>query len=139
MSKLPSLVALAFLLAAPAMADTAIPDLRGTWKGDSESVVLGTGSPQHSAAKPGEAEFRSVSFTMNITRQEGRRFVGTFASAKHTETIIGVISRAGPIHIVDDDGIDTATLLAPDRIEMCYQHLAPDSQIVSCTEMVKQP
>ena len=139
MSKLPSLVALAFLVAAPAMADTAVPDLRGIWKGDSESVVLGSGTPMHAPAKPGDAEFRSVTFTMNITRQEGRRFVGTFASPKHTETIIGVISRAGPIHIVDDDGIDTATLLAPDRIELRYQHLAPDSQIVSCTEMVKQP
>ncbi len=49
------------------------------------------------------------------------------------------VSQSGPIHVVDDDGIDTATLLAPNRIEMCYQHLAADSQIVSCIEMVKQP
>ena len=33
----------------------------------------------------------------------------------------------------------TAYAQSPDRIELCYQHLAPNSQIVSCTEMVKQP
>ena len=139
MLKLPSIILLAALLATPAMADTAIPDLRGTWKGDSESIVMGGGSPHHSAAQAAEPEFRSVSFTMTVTRQEGRRFVATFSSPKHTETIIGIVSRAGTIHVVDDDGFDTATLLAPDRMEMCYQHLSPAARIVSCTVLVKQP
>jgi len=44
MSKLVWIVVLATLTAAPAAAQQgAIPDLRGTWKGQSESIILGTG------------------------------------------------------------------------------------------------
>ena len=44
MSKLAWIVVLATLNAAPAAAQQgAIPDLRGTWKGQSESIILGTG------------------------------------------------------------------------------------------------
>ncbi|MFZ1096147.1 MAG: hypothetical protein WAN75_44170 [Xanthobacteraceae bacterium] len=35
---------LAALTAMPAASQTAIPDLRGTWKGESESLVLGGGN-----------------------------------------------------------------------------------------------
>jgi hypothetical protein len=41
--------------------------------------------------------------------------------------------------MVDDDGYDVGTVLAPDRIEMCYLHLSAGSRIASCTEMTKQP
>jgi hypothetical protein len=42
MAKLTWIVTLAALTAATsAMADVAIPDLRGTWKGESETVILG--------------------------------------------------------------------------------------------------
>ena len=44
MSKLAWIVALVVLAATPAAAESAIPDLRGTWKGDSESIVIGPGA-----------------------------------------------------------------------------------------------
>ena len=44
MSKLSFIVVLATLAAAPVAAQTALPDLRGTWKGDSETIILGEGN-----------------------------------------------------------------------------------------------
>jgi hypothetical protein len=124
-------------LATPAAADTAVPDLRGTWKGESQSIVLG-GNPHHPKQKAGEPRLTSVAFTLVIDKQEGRRFSGTFSSARHSETIIAVISRSGTIYMVDDDGYDVATLLAPDRMEICYLHLSPISRIASCTELSRK-
>ena len=41
--------------------------------------------------------------------------------------------------MVDDDGYNVVTMLAPNRMEMCYLKQAPASRIVSCTELTKQP
>jgi hypothetical protein len=75
---------------------------------------------------------------MTIDKQDGRRFTGTFSSERHSETLIGVVSRNGTIFMVDDDGYNVATLLAPNRLEMCYLHLSAASRVASCTEFTKQ-
>ena len=144
MSKLAWIVAFAGLLGTPVLAQTpaqgAIPDLRGTWKGQSESVVFGAGSHPHHGSGPNEGttRFSSRAFTMTIDKQDGRRFAGTFSSERSTETVIGVVSRSGTILMVDDDGYDVGTLLAPNRLEMCYLHLSAASRVASCTEFTKQ-
>jgi hypothetical protein len=127
-------------LATPAAAatDTVIPDLRGTWKGESQSIVLG-GTPHHPGQQAGEPRLTSVAFTLVVDKQDGRRFSGTFSSARHSETVIAVISHSGAIYMVDDDGYNVATMLAPDRMEMCYLHLSSGSRIASCTELARQP
>ena len=140
MSKLAWIVVLA-AISAPAVAETAVPevpDLRGTWKGESQSIVLG-GNPHHPAAHAGEPRLTSVPFTLVIDKQDGRRFSGTFSSARHSETVIAVIARSGSIFMVDDDGYDVATMLAPNRMEICYLHLSSASRIASCMELTKQP
>jgi hypothetical protein len=68
MSKFPWIVTLAVLAVAPAAAQTAIPDLRGTWKGDSESIVLGAEHPHHTATQSNAPELRSVPFTLTAGR-----------------------------------------------------------------------
>jgi hypothetical protein len=144
MLKLAWIVTFAGLMSAPVLAQTpaqgSIPDLRGTWKGESESVVFGAGDHQHHGSGPREdaTRFTSQPFTMTIDKQDGRRFSGTFSSERHTETVIGVVSRSGRIFMVDDDGYDVATLLAPNRLEMCYLHLSAASRVASCTEFTKQ-
>jgi|SRR5271166_4871132 hypothetical protein len=148
MSKVAWIIALVALAAAPAAAQSSLvegaqtqssfPDLRGTWKGESETIVLGGGNSHHPPATPPEPRLTSVPFTLTIERQEGRRFSGTFASARATEVIVGIISRTGTLFVVDDDGYDFATLLGPNRMEMCYLHVAPDSRIASCTELTRQ-
>jgi hypothetical protein len=130
------IVLLAFV--APAAADNAVPDLRGTWKGESQSIVLG-GTPHHPEQKTDQPRLTSVAFTLVIDKQDGRRFSGTFSSARHSETVIAVISRTGTIYMVDDDGYDVATMLTPDRMEICYLHLSSGSRIASCTELSRQP
>ena len=104
MPKLAWIVALAALAIAPAAAETALLDLRGTWKGESESIILGSGNPHHPATQASEPRLTSVAFTLAIDKQEGRRFSGTFSSPRHSETVIAVVSRAGTIFMVDDDG-----------------------------------
>jgi hypothetical protein len=138
MSKLAWIVTLVALAAAPAAAQTSIPDLRGTWKGVSESIVLGGGHPHHLATQSAEPRLSSVPFTLTIDYQNGRRFSGKFLSARSSETVIGVLSRAGTIYMVDDDGYDAGKMLAPNRMELCYLHLSPTTRVASCTELTKQ-
>ena len=139
MSKLTWIVTFAVLGALPAVAETAIPDLRGTWKGDSESIVMGPGNPHHSAAPAPGPRYNRIPFTMTIDKQDGRRFSGAFTSARGNDTIIAVISRNGSIYMVDDDGYTVGTMLAPNRMELCYMRQSPEARVASCTEMTKQP
>ena len=55
------------------------------------------------------------------------------------ETVIAVISRDGTIYLVDDDGYSMGTILAPNRMELCYLLQSPTSRMASCTELTKQP
>ena len=139
MRKWTRIVTLAALLATPALAQSTIPDLRGTWKGDSESIIAGTGNKHHAAAAQDTPEMRSTSFTLVIDKQDGRRVSGTFSSAKTNQALIGVLSRTGTLLMVDNDGYTFGTLLAPDRLEICYLHAGTDGRVASCTELKKQP
>ena len=138
MSKLGCILAFAMLAAMPAAAETAIPDLRGTWKGESESIVLGGGNPHHPATAANEAQLRSVPFTLTIDKQDGRRFSGTFSSPRSSEKVVAVISRSGVIFMADDEGYTDGTMLAPNRMELCYLHVSSASRIASCVELTKQ-
>jgi hypothetical protein len=80
MSKRAWIVVFATLIAAPAAAQQgAIPDLRGTWKGESESIILGAGNPHHAASPSSEPRLNSVAFTMTVDKQDGRRLVSAGA------------------------------------------------------------
>jgi hypothetical protein len=118
-------------------AEVTPPDVGGTWKGNSETIVLGTGNPHHTETKK-EPELRSVPFTMVIDKQDGRRFSGTFTSPRSSEKILAVISRDGSIYMVDDEGYTHGLMLAPDRMELCYMYVSKTSRIASCAEMKKQ-
>ena len=107
--------------------------------GESESIVLGAGNPHHQPTPSNEPELRSVPFTMTIDKQEGRRFSGTFSSPRSTTKVIAVISRTGAILMADDFGYTHGTVLAPNRIELCYIHVSSAARIASCTELTKQP
>ena len=41
--------------------------------------------------------------------------------------------------MIDDDGYNVGTMLAPNRMELCYLRQSPKSRIASCTELTKQP
>jgi hypothetical protein len=126
-------------VATAALAETAVPDMRGTWKGKSESIVQGAGNTHHASPKPVSPRLNSIEFTMVVKEQDGRRFSGTFSSARGNDPVIAVISRNGSIFMVDDDGYTVGSVLAPNRIELCYMQLSPKSRVASCTEMTKEP
>jgi hypothetical protein len=138
MSKFALIVTFSALAAMPAIAQAQIPDLRGTWKGESETIVLGGGNDHHTATQPNEPQLRSVPFTLTIDKQDGRRLSGTFSSPRTTEQVIAVISRNGTILLVDTEGYTVGTMLAPNRLELCYLHVSSASRIASCTELTKQ-
>lgn len=131
--------ALAALIAAPAGAQSSFPDLRGTWTGDSESIVTGKGNPHHPGSPDPSPRYDSVPFKLTIDKQDGRRFSGAFASAQFSKTLIGVITRGGTVLLVDDDGYGNGTLLASDLLELCYLQTGPGGHVASCTELKKQP
>jgi hypothetical protein len=83
MRKRASIVALAVVAAGPAISDSWVPaDVRGIWKGDSESVITDGGNSHHAGTlQSPEPHVSSVAFTMTIDHQDGRRFWGTFSSA----------------------------------------------------------
>src|SRR5262245_28531673 len=130
---------LAMLTAAPAAAESAIPDLRGTWKGDSETIILGAGNPHHATSPSDDPRLNSVAFTMTVDKQDGRRFSGTFSSVRGNDRFVAVISRNSTIFLVDDDGYTVGTMLGPNRMELCYMHLSQTTRLASCSEMIKQP
>jgi hypothetical protein len=76
MSKLATIVLAGLITASPAVSQTAVPDLRGTWKGESETIILGTGNAHHGSPSSPAPRLSSVPFTLTIDNQEGRRFLG---------------------------------------------------------------
>jgi hypothetical protein len=136
MQRLAVVAVLSALASAPAGAQD-FPNLVGTWKGDSESIVLPGGNEHH----PGKAKgprMSNVPFTLVVEKQDGRRFYGTFSSRQHSEPVIAVISRNGAIYMVDDDGYTIGTMISPSKIELCYMKQSRSGRVASCTEMVKQ-
>jgi hypothetical protein len=143
MRKSSAIAAIAMLAATTALAQAPAPapfaDLRGTWKGESESIVSHGGNPHHAAPPESAPRLSSVAFTFTIDKQDGRRFSGNFSSPQATESVIGVISRNGTILFVDTDGYAMGTLLGPNRLEVCYLQIAAHGRVASCTEMNRQP
>jgi hypothetical protein len=139
MPRIAWVLTLAALTIAPAIAETAIPDMRGTWTGQSESIVLGRGNPHHGTKNSPEPRMSSVPFTMVIDKQDGRRFSGVWSSPQSKENVIAVISRGGNIFLLDSDGFTVGTVLAPNKIELCYMQQGQAVHVASCTEMTKQP
>jgi hypothetical protein len=52
--------------------------------------------------------------------------------------VIAVISRTGTIHLADVEGYTQGSLLAPDRLELCYLYVSPAARVASCAELSKQ-
>jgi hypothetical protein len=133
-------VAVALALAATVTvtrAQDAIPDLKGTWSGKGKSVVFGN-NPHHpgsqSAGSP--PRIRDYEFTFVVDGQEGRLAWGhSFSSVAATnEPFAWAISEDNQAIIgADTDGYYQATVLAADRMEICYAHagLSPTGSIVA--------
>jgi hypothetical protein len=103
----------------------------------SPAVLPGSGGAG-SAGGNGITGEALVYLALTVDKQDGRRFSGTFSSARSSEKVIAVISRNGTIFLADDEGYTTGTLLTPNRLELCYLHVSSTSRIASCAELTKQ-
>jgi hypothetical protein len=125
-----------------AQAQTATPDLRGTWKGAGKSIIFGN-NPHHPGSETLSAPPRvqDFAFTFVIDGQDGRLVWGHSLSkaAGTNEPFAWAIAADGKtIMGADTDGYYTMSVQSPDRMEMCYAHagISPTKSIVAACFMV---
>ena len=118
-----------------ASARTDVPDLKGSWSSTAEIVPL-LAEHVDPTAKP---SFLTLPFTITIEQQEGRGFVGSLASARASDPLIGRIRPDGRrLHMADNDGTLTGELLGPDEMEVCRTEVTPHSMNVYCATLTRR-
>ena len=117
---------------------TKVPDVKGTWIGTGEAVVLGN-APHHAPVPATDRpRLSQVEFTMNVEGQSGRRFWGTVASAGAQEPLIGVISFDGKtVYMRDSDGATEGVLVDRDTMDVVYGH-SGTSMVVSANRFKRK-
>jgi len=121
--------------------ESVIPDLKGAWIMDLESVIhdrAAAGGPVPKFHVPlGQGiKLHHMQFKVTIDQQEGFRFSGFKTSDNRRETITGVIGFDGKrIYMADEDGMYLCTLVAPGKIEQIYLHVT-DQRSVSARGML---
>lgn len=125
-----------------ARAQDTTPDLKGTWSGKGKSIVFGH-NPHHPGSETvtSPPRVRDFEFTFVVEGQDGQLAWGhSFSSAAKTNEPFAWAISADNTSIVgaDTDGYYQLTVMAPDRIEMCYAHngLSPSGSIVATCYMM---
>ena len=116
--------------------------MAGRWRriallvaGAALGVILVAGSASATVARSTGVASVKAGATLEIYGL-GRRFSGTFSSPRSTEQVIAVISHNGAILMADDEGYAQGTILAPDRIELCYLFVSKEARVASCHAVV---
>ena len=134
-----ALCAVLTLATTPVFAQDA-PNLVGKWSGEAQAVIIGPNPyrvPDGSGPNFPEAK---ITFTYDITEQQGTRFAGTMSGGKFSETFIGALKP--PAYdsgvFVDVDGQYAFTLRNPTTIDVCYTHVYPNTRAAACWTMTKR-
>jgi hypothetical protein len=128
------------LAAAQSQEAAAVPDLTGVWSGVARSIVRGSG--YHHPGTEATADpprLREVRFTYTVERQDGALLWGTTASPAYREPFAWAIARDNrTVYGADTDGQYRLTILAADRMELCYTHtaLSPTRSIVAACFLI---
>ncbi len=141
---IPALRSLAFACAlfstvTVAPAQDAVPDLKGTWSGRGKSVIFGH-NPHHPGSQTvaSPPRVRDFEFTLVVSGQEGRLAWGyssSSAAVTNEPFALAIADDNKSIMGSDNDGHIKATIMSPDRIEMCYAHSGVTSNgsiVASC-------
>ena len=144
----PVFVASALLLGGPALAqaqaqDQQPPDMRGRWKVETLTIVVGAGAHHPSTAapplEPGKPRLRDFTGTLQIDGQEGPRFWGTLESPAYKEGVIGIFSGEDQRFVmVDSDGFHQGQVVAPGRIRYCYMQNDLALKVAGCGTMTHE-
>jgi hypothetical protein len=82
---------------------------------------------------------RSVPFTLVVDKRRGRRFSGTFSSARSSEKVGSpVVAAQRHDHDGDDDGYHAGHGDRAQRIRALYLRASAGGAVASCTELTKQ-
>ena len=144
MPSLPSLSAalLTAVVSSSSQAQDAVPDLKGTWSGVARSVVVGSGYHHPGTETDKEPpRIREVRFTYTVRGQDDRLVWGTTSSPSYEEPFAWAISHDNTtVFGADTDGQYRLTVLAPDRMELCYTHaaLSPTKSIVASCFVIER-
>jgi hypothetical protein len=120
-----------------AQAQTAIPDLKGTWSGKGKSIVFGSHAHHPGSQTPNDPpRVRDIEATYVVEGQDGRLVWGRSASAvaDTKEPFAWAISSDNKTIVgADMDGYFRITLISADRMEKCYVHngISPTRSIVA--------
>lgn len=125
MRKMLVALALGTFLATAGVAQTAAPDVRGTWVGTSQSIVTGK-AKHHAAPPPGKPLLDNVEFTWVIEGQDGHRFWGTLSSVHGSEALTGVVGLDGKTLVArTSEGEIEGRLVDSDTVEIIYSAGGP--------------
>lgn len=128
---------LALLLLAATAQAADVPDMRGVWRTTAHEGIT-TGS-RHFPQADQEPRFVSGEFTMEITTQEGRRFLGVKKSANHAEKIMGLVAYDNvTVHILEQEGNFHGRLLPDGSMELVYSHDSGGRQAIGIALYVRQ-
>ena len=104
-------------------ADSAIPNMVGTWTLKTEGGVLLKGSASGPKTHH-SGEFSTLTAEMVVTKQQGRVLHGTFTSPKATERFIAVIGMDNKtLYYADEDGFMDCKIIDKDRMDIVYRHV----------------
>jgi hypothetical protein len=137
------LVVIALLLGSSmAQAQSAIPDIKGTWSSKAGSVILGAN--QHHPAQGADAatpRVQEIEFTLVVAGQQGPFAWGYNFSAVSSDResfVLSIASDGKTIIGADTDGYYNLRLVSPDRMEVCYAHAGngPSKSILATCSMM---
>ena len=97
-----------------------VPNLIGTWVGETNDAVIGAGT-HYPSGKAGEIRFLKSVVTYKFDQQKNRAFSGTFTIAGHTVPIVGSMSAdmvGGAM--ADQDGTYSFKVLNPNQLAVCF-------------------
>ena len=116
-------------------------NLIGTWKGTSNTAVIGA-DQHHNNKANNNVQFFNSDFTIVIDKVQGRNFSGYLESKNRKELVAGSIrSNMKSGVFVDSDGMATFELVGQDIIELCYTHTTSSnnkSSVAACTDYKRQ-
>jgi hypothetical protein len=111
-------------------AESAVPNMVGTWTVKAEGGVLVKGNASGSKTHH-SGEFSTLTAEAVVTKQQGSVLRGIFKSPKATENFIAVI---GPdnkrFYYADEDGTMEGRIVSKDKMEMIYRHVTPSDTVV---------
>ena len=135
------LLSLALLLscAGPSLAESDVPNLVGKWAGKAEGAVMLKGEAR-SQRVHAVGDFHVLTFSLDLTEQQGRLVRGTRTSERYTEKVVCALDYDNEsIRCTDEDGMLDGKLVNTNEITYHYHHVSPEESVVAVGVMTRKP